>query len=112
LSRKFAPMVLALLLCGRSPRLFAQERVEAGIFLDYLDISQTNTNNFGLGGRFGYCFHRKVMMERELAYDYGINFREAYRNITNGDITAVPCKSENLGVVSRPPLRFHPRGAQ
>jgi hypothetical protein len=69
--------------------LFAQERVEVGIFLDYLSISQTNTNNFGVGGRFGYRIHRKLMMEGELAYDYGINFHEAYRNITNGDITAV-----------------------
>ena len=66
----------------------------------------------GLGGRFGYYFHRKVMMEKELAYDCGINFRKAYRYITNGDITAAPCKSENLGVVSRPPLRFHFRSAQ
>jgi len=87
LSRKFAPMVIAPLLCGSSPRLFAQERVEAGIFLE-------------------------VMMEGELVYDYGINFREAYRNITDGDITSAPCNSENLGVVSSPPLRFHPRGVQ
>ena len=87
--RKFALIPIALLLCGSAPRLFAQERVEAGIFLDYLSISQTNTNNFGVGGRFGYRIHRKVMMEGELAYDYGINFHEAYRDITNGDITAV-----------------------
>ena len=87
--RKFAPIVIALLLCGSSSPLFAQERVEAGIFLDYLSISQTSTNNFGVGGRFGYRIHRKVMMEAELAYDYGINFHEAYRNIANGDLTAI-----------------------
>jgi hypothetical protein len=28
-------------------------------------------------------------MEGELAYDYGINFHEVYRNIANGDITAI-----------------------
>jgi hypothetical protein len=67
----------------------AQKRVEAGIFLDYLSISQTNTNNFGVGGRLGYRIHRNVMMEGEVAYDYGINFDVAYRNITNGDITAI-----------------------
>jgi hypothetical protein len=87
--RKFAPIVVAILLCGSPPLLFAQERVEAGIFLDYLSVSQTNTNNFGVGGRFGYRIHRKVMIEGELAYDYGINFHEAYRNISNGDITAI-----------------------
>jgi Outer membrane protein beta-barrel domain len=87
--RTFAPMVIAFLLCGSSPQSSAQERIEAGIFLDSLSISQTNTNNFGVGGRFGYRIHRKVMIEGELAYDYGINFHEAYRNIANGDITAI-----------------------
>jgi hypothetical protein len=86
---KFAPIVIAITLCGSSPRLLAQERVEIGIFLDYLGISQTNTNNLGVGGRFGYRIHRKMMIEGELAYDYGINLHEAYRNITNGDITAI-----------------------
>lgn len=87
--RKFTPVVIALLIFRSSPPSFAQERVEAGIFLDYLGISQTSTNNFGFGGRFGYRIHRKVMLEGELAYDYGINFHEAYRNITNGDIAAI-----------------------
>jgi len=68
---------------------FAQKRVEAGIFLDSLSISQTNTNNLGLGARFGYRVHRNVMLEGELAYDYGLNFEEAYRNVITGDITAI-----------------------
>ena len=67
----------------------AQSRMEAGVFLDSLSISQTSTNNFGLGARFGYRVHHDVMLEGELAYDYGINFDEAYRNITNGNITAI-----------------------
>jgi hypothetical protein len=95
-SRNVAPIVIALLLCGSSPRLSAQQRVEAGVFLDFLSISQTSTNNFGLGGRLGYRIHRKIMMEGELAYDYGINFHEAYRNITNGNITAIA--STSIGV--------------
>jgi hypothetical protein len=79
-------------LCGVSCSplpLFAQSRVEAGVFLDYLNISQTKTNNFGVGARFGYRIHRKVKMEGEVAYDYGINFNEAYRDITSGDIVAI-----------------------
>ena len=82
-------IAVALLICGSSLPLFAQERFEAGIFVDYLAISQTSTDNFGVGGRFGYRIHPKVMMEGELAYDYGINFNEAYRNLTNGNITAI-----------------------
>ncbi|HEX4783993.1 MAG TPA: hypothetical protein VH350_06595 [Candidatus Sulfotelmatobacter sp.] len=65
------------------------QRVEAGIFLDYLGVSQTSTNNFGLGARFGYRIHRDVLLEGEFAYDYGINFDEAYRNVANGNIAAI-----------------------
>jgi hypothetical protein len=81
-------VVLICLLIGPSS-LFSQKRVEAGVFLDYLSVSQTNTRNFGLGGRFGYRVHRDVMLEGELAYDYGINFDEAYRNIANGNLAAI-----------------------
>jgi hypothetical protein len=89
---------LALLICvlvGTSS-LFAQKRLEAGVFLDYLDVSQTSTNNFGLGARFGYRVHHDVMLEGELAYDYGINFGEAYRNILNGAVAAI--ENTSVGV--------------
>jgi hypothetical protein len=85
LGRTFA----VLLLCGSASTLYAQARVEAGLLLDYLSVSQTNTDNFGLGGRLGYRIHRNLMLEGELAYGYGVNFQEAYRNVTNGDITAI-----------------------
>lgn len=68
---------------------FGQSRMEAGIFLDWLSVSQTATNNIGLGARFGYRIHSHVMLEGELAYDYGLNFDEAYRNITTGDLVAI-----------------------
>jgi len=63
--------------------------MEAGIFLDWLSISQTSTDNIGLGARFGYRIHSHIMLEGELAYDYGLNFDEAYRNITTGDLVAI-----------------------
>jgi Outer membrane protein beta-barrel domain len=81
--------IAALLLCGSSSMLYAQDRVEAGLLLDYLSVSQTNTNNFGVGGRLGYRVHRNVMMEGELAYGYGVNFQDVYRNVTNGDVAAI-----------------------
>jgi hypothetical protein len=83
--RKLTLIVFLLATCP----LFAQKRVELGVFIDYLNISQTSTNNFGLGGRFGYRIHHDVLMEGELAYDYGINFDEAYRNIANGNLAAI-----------------------
>jgi hypothetical protein len=63
--------------------------MEGGLFVDYLGVSQTQTPNFGLGARFGYRAHRHVMLEGELAYDYGINFNEAYVNVTNGNVAAI-----------------------
>ena len=81
-------VLLAAFLLSTSP-LIAQKRVEAGIFIDYLSISQTSTDNFGLGARFGYRVHRDVIMEGELAYDYGVNFREAYVNLANGNFAAI-----------------------
>jgi hypothetical protein len=86
--RKFTFFLLIFFLSG-TYSLFAQKRIEAGVFVDYLNVSQTNTNNFGLGGRFGYRVHHDVLLEGELAYDYGINFGEAYRNIVNGNLAAV-----------------------
>lgn len=91
-----ARCIAALLLWGISSAAYAQSRVEAGAFLDYLGVSQTNTDNFGVGGRFGYRVHSHVMLEGELAYDYGINFQEAYRNVTNGNITAL--QNTSIGV--------------
>lgn len=111
---KYTLTVIVLLLCGSSSWLLAQKRVEAGVFLDYLNVSQTSTNNFGVGGRLGYRIHRKVMMEGELAYDYGINDQKAYLNITNGNTSAI--ESTPIGVtegffgpmLQRAKGRFHP----
>jgi len=93
---------------------FAQQRVELGIFLDSLSISQTSTNNLGLGARFGYRVHHDVMLEGELAYDYGINFDEAYLNISTGSISAI--EHTSIGVthglfgptLQRSEGHFHP----
>ena len=74
----------------------AQSRMEAGAFLDYLDVSQTQTPNVGLGARFGYRAHRHVMLEGELAYDYGVNFNELYVNVTNGKVAAIERTSIGL----------------
>lgn len=74
----------------------ARDRVEAGVFLDYLGISQTSTNNFGLGARFGYRVYPDVMLEGEFAYDYGLNFDEAYRNVANGNLAAI--ENTSIGV--------------
>jgi len=87
--RKVVLLATFFVLCVCSSPGFGQSRVEAGVYLDYLGISQTNTNNFGLGARFGYRAHRHLMLEGEFTYSYGVNFKEAYLNIANGSVTAI-----------------------
>lgn len=90
----FSACIVACLL--HASTLVAQQPIEVGVFLDYLGISQTSTNNFGVGGRFGYRVHPDVMLEGELAYDYGINFNEVYRDISTGNIVAI--ENRSIGV--------------
>ena len=107
----FLLLISLLVFAGIS---LAQSRMEAGIFLDTLSISQTGTTNIGLGGRFGYRVHKAVMLEAELAYDYGLNFHEAYVDLTNGNIVAI--ENTSIGVthgligpmVQRPHGHFRP----
>ncbi len=88
--------VAVLLLCENWCLAHAQKRIEAGLLFDYLGVSQTQTNNFGVGGRLGYRVHHNVMVEGELAYDYGVNFQEVYSNIANGNVTAI--EQTSIGV--------------
>ncbi|HEX8711042.1 MAG TPA: outer membrane beta-barrel protein [Terracidiphilus sp.] len=81
--------LLAVLLFTGLSQARAQSRMEAGLFLDYLNVSQTRTPNVGLGGRFGYRFHSNVMFEGEFAYDYGVNFNELYVDVINGKTAAI-----------------------
>lgn len=87
--RKAVLTIAFFLLCGGSIPAAGQARAEAGLFLDSLNISQSNTTNWGLGGRFGYRVYPHVLLEGELTYGFGVNFDEAYRNVTNGNLTAI-----------------------
>jgi hypothetical protein len=93
---KFAVTVSVLFLAGSSCIAHAQRRVEAGLLLDYLSVSQTQTHNFGVGGRLGLRVHRSVMAEGELAYDYGVNFEEVYNDVANGNVKAI--EKTSIGV--------------
>ena len=82
-------LAIVVLLCGSSSTLCAQRRFQAAVLLDYIGISQTNTDNFGIGGRFGIRIHHRVMFEAESTYSYGVNFNEVYHDIANGDVKAI-----------------------
>jgi hypothetical protein len=81
--------IVVLLLCGSSSRLNPQSCFQAAALLDYIGISQTNTENVGVGGRFGVRIHRRAILEAESTYSYGVNSTEVYRNIANGDAQAI-----------------------
>lgn len=93
---KVALAIVVLLSCAHSEPANAQRRVEGGLFIDYLDVTQTRTNNVGIGGRLGIRAHRNVMVEGELAYDYGVNFEEVYNDVANGDVKAI--EKTSIGV--------------
>jgi hypothetical protein len=82
-------LLLALLLFTSLSQARAQSRMDAGLLLDYLSVSQTKTPNFGLGARFGYRVYPHVIAEGELAYDFGVNFNELYVNVANGNAAAI-----------------------
>jgi hypothetical protein len=98
MSGRFLSVVTAVLLMASGSVLWGQKRVEAGVLLDYVNVSQTNTPNVGLGVRFGYRVHSHVMAEGEFAYDYGVNFNELYLDVTNGKVAAI--ERTSIGVTS------------
>jgi len=100
---------LALIALLGPPSLVAQKRIEAGVFLDYLSVSQTKTTNIGLGARFGYRLHRNIMLEGELAYDYGVNFDEVYVNLVTGNVAAIERTSVGVTQFFAGP-KFQPHG--
>jgi hypothetical protein len=108
---QFAIVLFTLLFA--TSLLSAQKRIEAGVLLDYLGVSETSTSNFGIGGRLGYRVHHNVMFEGELAYDYGINFDELYLNVANGNLanlehTSIGVTHGLFGLKFQPAGRFRP----
>lgn len=93
-----APVLLAVssIAQSRTEAGIALSRMEAGIFLDSVSVSQTGTTNLGLGARFGYRIRPHIVLEAELAYDYGLNFHEAYLDLANGNIVAI--ENTSIGV--------------
>jgi len=94
--RLILALAIVVVWATSSCELHAQRRVEAGLLLDYLSISQTKTDNLGIGGRLGFRVHHDVMAEGEFAYDYGVNFQEAFKNIKDGNVTAI--ENTSIGV--------------
>src|SRR5919109_4606587 len=72
--KKLALMAVTALVLGLAPAAFAQNHGEVGVFADYFKLENTNTNNFGVGGRLGVNVHPNVQLEGDLAYDFSRGF--------------------------------------
>jgi hypothetical protein len=82
-------VALALILAGCIvPLAKAQDHFQAGAYVDYFRISQTKTNQAGLGGRVAFKAFPHVMLEGEMSYDFKQAFTEVCTNCTT--ITVAP----------------------
>jgi len=109
-------IALALFLAGcMVPLAKAQDQFQAGAYVDYFRISQTKTNEAGLGGRAAFKAFPHVMVEGEMSYDFeqacledgqagngGIDFGLGGgfpEDGGSGDVDALPYLAEDAGGV-------------
>jgi hypothetical protein len=69
------------------PLASAQDRMQAGVYADYFRISQTDTNQAGLGVRVGFKAFPYTMMEGEMSYDFAQAFNEGFTDTGTGTIS-------------------------
>jgi hypothetical protein len=74
------------MICFAAPAVMAQssggDHFEAGVFADYLRLSQTSPaiNFAGVGGRIAFNLRPSVQLEAEMAYDFKRNFTTTFTN--------------------------------
>lgn len=69
------------------PLASAQDHFQAGAFADYFRMSQTDTNQAGLGIRLGVKALPYTMLEGEMSYDFAQAFNEGFLDTGTGTIT-------------------------
>jgi hypothetical protein len=81
--------------CFAAPAVMAQssggDHFEAGVFADYLRLSQVNPaiNYVGVGGRVAFNLRPSVQLEAEMAYDFKRNFTTTFNNGINTQFVTV-----------------------
>lgn len=82
-------------MCFAAPAVMAQstggDHFEAGVFADYLRLSQVNPaiNYVGVGGRVAFNLRPSVQLEAEMAYDFKRNFTTTFNNGINTQFVTV-----------------------
>jgi hypothetical protein len=68
--KRIVPVLLLILGGCLAPAAFAQDHVEAGVYIDYFHLQQTKTDFAGVGGRFAINSSPSVQWEAEMSYDF------------------------------------------
>jgi hypothetical protein len=63
------------------------EHFQAGVFADYMRVTQTSTNFGGIGARVGWAAYKAIKLEAEMSYDFTQAFTETFSNGTTGTLT-------------------------
>jgi hypothetical protein len=81
---------LFVLTCMFVPFAAAQsdtEHFQAGVYADYLRLSQTSTNYGGVGARVGFMGYKELKFEGEISYDFDQAFTEGFTDTSTGSVT-------------------------
>jgi hypothetical protein len=84
----------------------AQEtwNLQAGAFADYYRAGATGTNMFGVGGRVGVGIRDNLMLEGEIAYDFGQVFVNSFTQGTNSGVSFINSNVDTLHAFLGPKL--------
>ena len=75
--KRIGVLLIAALVFTLVPAMFAQNHGEVGVFVDYLRLNPTDTNQVGLGGRVGFNVAKHVQLEGEMGYLFDRAFQES-----------------------------------
>lgn len=85
----FTVVTLVAAIACFAPFASAQDHGQAGAFVDYLHLGQTNSNFAGLGGRAAFNANRYIGFEAEISYDFNQVFSEQFNPTGTGAVTTV-----------------------
>lgn len=74
--KRIGVVCIVALVMTLAPALFAQNHGEVNVFVDYMHMNPTDTNQIGLGGRAGFHVAKHVQLEAEIGYLFNRTFLE------------------------------------
>jgi hypothetical protein len=94
--KRIGVLCIVALVMTLAPALFAQNHGEVNVFVDYMHVNPTDTNNVGLGGRVGFHVAKHVQLEGEMGYLFNRAFLE---NCTDCPIPVPAAQNTDLRIL-------------